>query len=884
MEGSVIVHKASAAVTAIVLASVTAVAAPLTFAPASATPTAAAAARITVNLADQTGAVFHGASGALYGLSEDGVPGADLFDPLHVRTIAQKPPGGQQHPTGDADKVAPEFFGAGGQWLLVYMQDYYSQWPYQNVGISNYLTAVDTIVSSLKNTPHASRYVYVPFNEPNNIWYSLNPSASTFTSQMAAFEQDWTTVYQRIRADDPGALIAGPNTSYYDPTVMADFLAYAKGHDVLPDIITWHELSPSSLQSYRSSHASVVALEKQDGISPLPIDIDEYANRYNLSNPGEMVQWMAMFEDTKVYADMPFWDIADNYSDTAVRNDEPNGQWWLLEWYAAMTGDTVGVTPPQPNTIDTLQGLASLDKSKKQARVLVADPSGGNDTVAVTGIDPATFGHRVHVWVQSINWTGYDGSAYTPLDLAETNYRVVNGGISVPLGATGPMTAYQLIVTPATGAPMRSPALPQTQQYLAADATLTDATVYSQGSVSNANGAATAGGKDVGSIDQADSRVEFHVTVPSTGRYFLSVYYGNQTEDIAQQIMSVDGGPWSFITYAPTLNWTFRSHKDMYLDLAAGPHTITFGVADPSIGTARGQVTLDDIQVTYAPGPVPGVTSPAASYPAAYADLSGGAATAPCRSGCAAPQIVSAPPGSATEFIVDAGHDGYYHLGLRTSGRGPAARGFDLLVSGSQFAGTGRAVPFGSSVNLIFDRAYLHAGINPVTYVNAGRGTVGIDSLNVTPDTGADATAAVTYAAAAPGNVLSGTAVVQSNQYAYAGSDVGFIGNGAANTLTFTGVRAPRAGTYRVMVSYADDDRAGTGNYNTNLVDRAFTVTTSAGTDETLYARNTYSWDQFVAIELTVRLAAGSNTITFGNPSAYAPNIDKITVAPAFLR
>ena len=83
------------------------------------------------------------------------------------------------------------------------------------------------------------------------------------------------------------------------------------------------------------------------------------------------------------------------------------------------------------------------------------------------------------------------------------------------------------------------------------------------------------------------------------------------------------------------------------------------------------------------------------------------------------------------------------------------------------------------------------------------------------------------------------------------------------------------------MVSYADDERAGTGNYNTNLIDRSFTVTTSAGGVQTQYARNTYSWDQFDTVEVTVRLNAGANTITFGNPSAYAPNIDKITVAPA---
>src|SRR6202023_1339140 len=135
------------------------------------------AATITVNLADSTGPVLHGASGALYGLSENGVPGADLIDPLHVRTIAQGPPNAAQPPTGHADQVAPEFFGSGGQYLLDYMQDYYSQWPYQNVGIPSYLTTVDTIVSAVKNGPDASHYALVPFNEPDDIWYNLNPAA-----------------------------------------------------------------------------------------------------------------------------------------------------------------------------------------------------------------------------------------------------------------------------------------------------------------------------------------------------------------------------------------------------------------------------------------------------------------------------------------------------------------------------------------------------------------------------------------------------------------------------------------------------------------------------------------------------------------------------------
>ena len=816
--------------------------------------TAASGGTLTVNLASDTGAVLGGASGALYGLAENGVPGADLLSPLHIKTIATGPAPDSQHPTGHSDQVAPEFFAMGGQHLFDYMQDYYSQWPYQNVGIGNYLPVVDTIVAGVRAQPDAARYVFVPFNEPDNIWYDLHSSASDFAAQLAQFEQDWTTVYQRIRADDPGALIAGPNTSVYDATMMTDFLSYAKAHDVLPDYITWHVLEPSAEQSFPSDVAGFRALEAADGIRPIPVSIDEYADRYQLSVPGEMVQLLSEFETAKVYADMPFWDIADNYSDTAVRNDEPNGQWCLMYWYGQLTGHTVPVTSSSGGALDQLAGLAAADPSRRQARVLVADPSGKSDSVTLTGV--SGFGPEVHVSVQSIGWTGYDGSAYTPRDVAETDYPVLNGAVTVPLGTLDPMSAYQLIVTPATGADSTAPPAPGTATYLAADAALTDATVYAQGSPSNYNGYATAGGKDVGSIDQPDSRVTFTVTAPRGGRYLMSVYYGNQTGTIAQQILRVDSGPWSYVSYPPTLNWLFRSHKDLYLDLTAGTHTITLGVSDPSFGTAKGQVTLDDLQLTYAPHAVAGVTAPGTAYPAAYGALSGDAATVPCSgSRCLAPQSVTPGRGGSVSFAVDAGSDGFYSVV-------PVGDPGSLTVDGV-------AVPAGV--------VYLHAGINPVSYT--GRGVLA--GLRVTPAAGdaGDAGDAATYAASA--GQLSGTAAVEPDAYAYGGKYVGWIGDGAANTLTFTGVRVPRTGTYRVLVSYADADGESSGNYNTNLIDRGFTLTTSAGTSVTSYARNTYSWDQFDTVEVTVRLNAGGNTVTIGNSGYYAPNIDAITVAPA---
>jgi hypothetical protein len=839
--------------------------------------------RLTVSLASETGPVFHGASGALYGLSEDGVPRADLLAPLRVRSIAQKPPGGLQHPNGDVDKVAPGFFSAGGERILVYLQDIYPDWPYQDDGIADYLTKVESVVSYLADQLYHRQVAFVPFNEPDWIWYDLKTTdQAQYIANRDRFLADWAAACRTIRSLSPGALIVGPNEAYYDSRFMPEFLSYAKAGDVLPDIISWHELKPSSLRTYRSSYASFRGLEKQLGIRPLPVDINEYGNRRDLSNPGQLVQWIAMFEDTKVYADQAYWDIAGNYADNAVQNTMPNGSWWLLRWYAAMTGNTVQVTRPAMDTIDTLCGLASLDTGKRQARVIVANPAGDNARIVLTGIDRHVFGERVRVLIQSATWTGYDGVASTPLELAETDYPVVDGQLAVDLDAMDPMTAYQLMMCPATGKPPRALSRPWIARHHAAAAALTDCTVYQQGSAANPDGYAAAGGADVGSIDQPGSRVKFQVTVPHTGRYLLSVYYGNQTQDIAQQILRVDDQPWSFISYPPTLNGAFRSHHDQYLNLTAGSHAITFGVSDPAIGTARGQVTLNIIKLAYAPAAIPGVTHPAGHYPAASADLSGGATVG--YGGHLGARSVSgyvmAPAGSGVAFVVQADHDGYHALRLRYGTEKPGlVAGFTLLVGAACL----NVSAITSSSGLTFDRVYLHAGINRIEYRPEAAGSAAIYSLDVTPDAAADAAAAVTYAAGAPRNVRSGTAVVRHNAYAYGGQCVGGIGHGAANTLTFTGVTAPRAGAYRVVVSYASNDRAESDNYNANLIDRGFTVTTSAGPRLTTYARNTYSWNQFNTIGLTVRLVAGQNTIVLGNPLGHAPDIDKIIVAPAAL-
>ncbi|KPI08200.1 hypothetical protein OK074_3729 [Actinobacteria bacterium OK074] len=103
--------------------------------------------------------------------------------------------------------MAPSFFRDGGGTMYTNIQDEYSDWPYQNLGLSDYLTEVDTAVGAVKATSCASQVVVVPFNEPDgNRYTGLGGSdTATYTSARDAFLADWKTVYQRIHADYPGA-------------------------------------------------------------------------------------------------------------------------------------------------------------------------------------------------------------------------------------------------------------------------------------------------------------------------------------------------------------------------------------------------------------------------------------------------------------------------------------------------------------------------------------------------------------------------------------------------------------------------------------------------------------------------------------------------------
>ncbi|WP_394840948.1 RICIN domain-containing protein [Pendulispora brunnea] len=137
--------------------------------------------------------------------------------------------------------------------------------------------------------------------------------------------------------------------------------------------------------------------------------------------------------------------------------------------------------------------------------------------------------------------------------------------------------------------------------------------------------------------------------------------------------------------------------------------------------------------------------------------------------------------------------------------------------------------------------------------------------LKVTPATGA--TRGRRYEAESSANTLGGSAVLSGCVGCSGGQKIGYLGYGG--TLQFNGVEASAAGTYVLTVDYTVGDSGRSIQVSINggaPMDLPFT-----GTDDG-------AWSNVQSFGVPVVLQAGSNTVTFANPSGWAPDIDRITV------
>ncbi|MFD5403594.1 LamG-like jellyroll fold domain-containing protein [Streptomyces griseorubiginosus] len=872
--------------------------------------------QLTVDLGSDTGAFHGGASGTLYGVYGPDVPTNNLIEGMGLRTVSTKAQDGPQHPGADAlDVVKPLADSTDGD-VYIYMTDIHRGFPYEWPGdtpaqkLKLYEEKIAKQVDQVLQLPkqYQDNIVFVPFNEPEGNMFGTGQWSYDKVSWLTDpddYFAAWDSAYKLIKARMPAARIAGPNTSVlYDQ--VKGFLTHALVAGTLPDVITWHELSHpeavrESVAKYRVWEKELFKGTAREG-TQLPVNINEYAFNYHTSVPGQMIQWVSAIEESKVDADIAYWNIDGNLSDSAVQSNRGNGQWWLLNSYASMSGHTVSVTPPFPGQNYTMQGVATLDERKKQARLLFGG-SNGKGHITFAGVPKKLFGKSVHAWVREIEWSGQIGDNSGPELLTETNLKVADDGtVTVDFGdgtlpALKESSAYEIVLSPAGGAKGAQTAPVRWQgSYEAEDAAHTGSG-YSkngpEGSTSDVSKFYTSGGYDVGGLRTgSDVTLDFPVDVPEDGTYDLSVFANslNTYDKVREQgptnvFLRVDGqAAGEQELYLPLgYKWVVWDHTDTKVRLTKGKHTLT--LAARSLDGKR--VTKGDAIVDRLTLSLPDASADTRVYEGELAWLAGGAQAVydlPKRAATGSGAARLAKGQTATFWVYS-----------------PADREATLRVD-TLGGADGRVSVNGHEVlRLAKDRravaVSLSGGVNKVTVTGGSTPTL-LDRLTVTPTEGA--LPVRTYEA--QDARLAGTASLTPLSLATDGTAITGVGGdpGNGNTATFD-VTADRAGLYALRVRYSNPEQSEATHYNPDPLARHADISVNGGAVRRVGFPHTFHQNDFWELTVPVTLKKGRNTISFRSEelpnfdgttyasdtfpgvllrSRYAPLIDRIAVAP----
>ncbi|MFD0525335.1 LamG-like jellyroll fold domain-containing protein [Paractinoplanes durhamensis] len=852
---------------------------------------------ITIDLGKSTGKFHGGAAGSLYGLYGEGVPTNNLIEGMNLRTVSTKAQDGPQHPGADALEVVKPLADSTDGDVYIYMTDIHRGFPYQWPGstpaekLSLFEQKIGVQVDQVRklDSKYQDNIVFVPFNEPEGNMFGTGEwsyDGVSWLTDPTDYFRAWDEVYRLIKGKMPAARIAGPNTSVLFSQVKG-FLQHADTAGTLPDVITWHELSHpeavrESVAQYREWEAEVLPGKH------LPININEYAFNYHTSVPGQMIQWISAIEESKVDADIAYWNIDGNISDSAVQANRGNGQWWLFNAYGSMTGDTVAVTPPYPGQNYTLQGVATLDRSKRQARAIIGGAT-SKGFVQFANV-PASFGRKVHAWVREIPWTGQVGDSAQPRLITEKDLAVGGGAVSLDFG-TGDLpklsesSAYEIVLSPATGGSAAAASTTLWQGSYEAEAATYTGGGYSkngpEGSTADVSKFYTSGGYDVGGLRTgSDGVLSFDVDVPTTGKYDLSVFANSlNTYPLVQEqgptnvFLRVDGAAEQELFLPLGYKWVVWDHTDTTVTLTAGKHTIALA-AKSLDGTkaTKGDTILDRITLAL-PNPAAGTST----YEAELASLTRALPTYLLpRKASGSGGAAVAPGGSATFWVYSkADAEATLNLAVVAGAAKLAVNGVDV----------GTLTPGHTKV-----AASLSGGVNKIT----ATGVALLDKLDVTP---AGTSLRATTVEAESGT-LAGTATATAKSLASGGSAVtGVTGD---NTLTVS-VPATQAGTYALRIRYSNPEQAEATHYNPDPLARHADIAINGGAAKRVLFPHSFHDNNFWELTVPVQLKKGTNTIRFSSAelpnfdgttyasnvwpdvllrSAYAPVLDKLTVTP----
>jgi alpha-galactosidase len=341
-----------------------------------------------------------------------------------------------------------------------------------------------------------------------------------------------------------------------------------------------------------------------------------------------------------------------------------------------------------------------------------------------------------------------------------------------------------------------------------------------------------------------DGDIEVWASNLGNGDYYVGIFNMNATVINAQT-------PWSLLGFANAVKV-----RDLWSHRELGPSFNSFS----TVLAAHGSRLLK-VHGIGNPAPVPST-----SYEAASAVLGGSASIASCPAcsdgekvgdlGLGANNTVSfnnvyAP--AAGEYLMEVDS---MTIGLRSYLYSVNGGPYQTLnCNGGSFL-----LPASTTVPV-----YLVKGINTIAFGNPVSYPPDLDRIVISGNGSFPAPSTTSYEAEVA--TLNGSAVGVFSNYSSGLAKAGNVGGGAANTVTFSNVIVPADGTYQLEIDYETSGP------------RSFFMSVNGGSATELDL-NGDTFNDPTPTVIQVNLHAGFNTIEFGNPSGYAPDLDRIVVAP----
>lgn len=802
---------------------------------------------LEVDAAVSEGAVSSRATGYLYGVAQNGVPDAAMVESIDVSSVSQKVIGGLQHPIGDVDEAAKVLDNC--DYITVYLQDSFDTWYYCWQEIDEMRKAgtydcekfvrerfhplVTEKVTALKDKEYADRLVYCPYNETDNaVWFGTPSEDGTWMMYDDAaklrFYSAWKETYELIRSIDTDAVIGGPGYCDYDAYEIRHFLEWCKANNCLPDIMIYHELGEKSAFYWQDHVDEYKQIEKELGIAEMPIIITEYGTMYECGAPADMLKYVTAIEKSGVYGNVAYWRLANNLCDTAADNNSPNSNWWLYRWYADMEGDLL-----QSKIIDPLHAdFANVIKYNY-------DRFHYNGFTGIASLTDEK--DRIEVICGGCDYT----SGISFKNLGKTN---LGNKLNVKIecvyfeGLSGIVNSPVTVEEYTANAPFGK---------LRVDIENPDPTAVYHVVITEAQG-----DKEDYVNGNLPVRYEFEDGTLSGYSYTYDSAYATtgqlngmvgglerEGDAVTVNFSVPESGKYDLrIIYGNSNDGSTpddRCDSQALMTLDGTAETLSFPNTIKSEYTDKMTLVrhLEEGDHTISFAHKNGTFVLDSMLVSKHEDVSG---------------ITVLPDGDRTtadnkSFLAIAPLDGFYemNIGIET----------DIYVDGALAHTDG------------YSAVYLRKGLNYIDVKTAEDIECRISDYVATCES---------FKTIASEMQLSGGAVLVEDYVDGISSEGG--------KAEFK-VNVNKSGNYRMTVAYANNDEGGVHSYNVDLIERYISVEIG-GETQTLWCRNTYSWDTVKTATINVHLEAGENTVVFSNDGSvifnntpsYAPHIYGVTV------